>query len=225
MTVLLSIFLGLLPGLVWLGFFLKEDERPEPKKSIFFVFFTGAIAAFIAALLQNSIKDYFVGNGIFQQSILYVLVFVAIEEIFKFIFVYLTVFKSRFFDEPVDAMIYMVTGALGLATVENVALAIKMGAPASFDLMIFRFLGATLLHALSSAIVGYYWGRGIVKNRKFFYIIFGLAAAILLHFVFNYLIIFLKANGLVYSISVLVLTSFFVFYDFEKLKKNDTIKV
>ena len=217
---ILSFFLGLLPGLVWLGFFLQEDEHPEPKRSIFFVFFTGIIAAFLAAILQNYLKSYFSVKGIFGQSAFYILVFVAVEEIFKFIFVYLAVFKSRFFDEPVDAMIYMVTGALGLATVENVALALKSGAGQSFDLMIFRFLGATLLHALSSAIVGYYWGRGIVKRRALFYILIGLAAAILLHFVFNYLIIFLKVNGLVYSVIVLVVISFFVFYDFEKLKRT-----
>ena len=220
MTSLLSFFLGLLPGLVWLGFFLQEDEHPEPKKSIFFVFFTGIIAAFLAAILQNYLKSYFFAKGIFGQSAFYILVFVAIEEILKFIFVYLTVFKSRFFDEPVDAMIYMVTGALGLATVENVALALKTGAGQSFDLMIFRFLGATLLHALSSAIVGYYWGRGIVKNRVLFYVLFGITAAILLHFMFNYLIIFLKANGLIYSVMILIATSFFVFYDFEKLKRT-----
>lgn len=219
MTILLPVFLGLVPGLAWLIFFLKEDEHPEPKKTIFFVFFTGFLAALLAVILQNYLKGYFLGNGIFGQSPIYVVTFVAIEEVFKFIFVYLTIFRSKYFDEPVDAMVYMVTGALGLATVENVALALRAGGLASFDLMIFRFLGATLLHAFSSAIVGYYWARGIIKKHAFFYILIGLAAAVLLHFVFNYLIIFLKADGLVYSIIILVFMSFFVFYDFEKLKK------
>ncbi len=219
MTTLLAIVLGLLPGLVWLAFFLKEDEHPEPKKNIFFVFFTGFVAAFVAVILQNYLKGYFLGKGIFGQNPIYIVTFVTIEEVFKFVFVYLTLFRSRFFDEPVDAMVYMVTGALGLASVENMALAVRNGAAQSFDLMIFRFLGATLLHAFSSAIVGYYWARGIIKKRVFFYILMGLLAAIFLHFVFNYLIIFLKAGGLVYSIIVLVFVSFFVFYDFEKLKK------
>ncbi len=219
MTILLSVFLGLVPGLAWLIFFLKEDDHPEPKKSIFFVFFTGFIAALSAVILQNYLKGYFSENGIFGQSPIYIVTFVVIEEVFKFIFVYITIFRSSYFDEPVDAMVYMVTGALGLATVENVALALRAGTAASFDLMIFRFLGATLLHAFSSAIVGYYWARGIIKKNAFFYILIGLAAAALLHFVFNYLIILLKANGLVYSIIILVFVSFFVFYDFEKLKR------
>ncbi|MEK7495853.1 MAG: PrsW family glutamic-type intramembrane protease, partial [Patescibacteria group bacterium] len=117
--VIFLILLGLLPSFAWLVFFLKEDERPEPKKMIAKVFMAGALMTIFVAVLQFSLQKIFVS---FSASFF---VFAVIEEVFKFLAVYLVVRKSRFFDEPVDAMIYMITAALGFAMVENIAVALN----------------------------------------------------------------------------------------------------
>src|SRR3989344_4541791 len=91
---------------------------------------------------------------------------------------------SKYFDEPIDAMIYMLTASLGFAAAENIFVVLDAifnnGAAAEgiFGIIVFRFVGATLLHALSSSIVGYFWAKGIilVVHRPQF-IIYGLLLA------------------------------------------------
>ncbi len=124
--------------------------------------------------------------------------------------------KSRFFDEPVDAMIYMVASALGFAAVENILVNFSGTITGDISLeiiigtMILRFVGATLLHSLSSAAVGYYWAK-----RK---IIIGLMGATKLHALFNYFII-ISNKALIFPTLFLIIIAMFIFWDFEKIKK------
>jgi len=221
----LVLLLGLLPSFIWLSFFLQEDIHPEPRKMIFYVFVTGAVAALGAYFLQVWANGQLFTLSIFSDSLEYFAIFAGIEELIKFFAAFVIIRGSKYFDEPVDAMIYMMTAAMGLAAVENIAVAFDNGFVAiTIGSLMFRFLGATLLHALSSSAMGYYWAQGIVQKRTPIYILWGFVMATLLHTVFNYFIVAFD-NGFMYSIGVLMLAAFFVFYDFEKLKKNDTITV
>lgn len=219
----LIVLLGLAPSLIWLSFFLQEDIHPEPRKMIFFVFVAGIFAALGAYFIQAWADGRFLLMGIRSLSLPYLSSFAAIEELLKFLAAYVIIRNSKYFDEPIDAMIYLMTAAMGLAAVENIAVAFDNGLVAiTFGSLMFRFLGATLLHALSSSVLGYYWARGIVRRHVPLYLLWGFVMAVLLHTVFNYFVVALD-NGFIYSIGVLVLAAFFVLYDFEKLKKNDTI--
>ncbi|MBI4159889.1 PrsW family intramembrane metalloprotease, partial [Candidatus Wolfebacteria bacterium] len=164
------------------------------------------------------------------------------EEIAKFIPTYALIRKNISFDEPIDAMIYMITAGLGFALVENVSILITLPSGLIGDalgVITIRFVGATLLHALSSAIVGYYWahamanwkqktmvanpthddfihGRQLVHTWTFFG---GLLFASLLHGIFNYLILSYR-ELLIYPTVFLIIVAFFVFWDFERLKSK-----
>ena len=218
----LFILIGFLPSFAWLFFFLKEDIHPEPKKMIAKVFIWGALITSIAILVQYLFR-YLLGTiGIGQHQFASFLLFGIIEEVLKFLAAYSVVKKSPFFDEPMDAMIYMITAALGFALVENVAVVsgIKIASEA-IGVLIFRFVGATLLHALSSAIVGYYWALSIIKKKtnNFSSLLFwGLMVASVLHGIFNYLIIMFR-EAMIYPLIFLVIVAFFVFWDFEKVKR------
>ncbi|KKT43517.1 MAG: Protease PrsW [Candidatus Wolfebacteria bacterium GW2011_GWE2_44_13] len=221
----LVLLLGLIPSFIWLSFFLQEDIHPEPRKMIFAVFITGALAALGAYFIQLWLSGYFPAGSEFTHSLLYIAAFAGVEEFVKFLATYTVIWRSAYFDEPIDAMVYMMTAAMGLAAVENIAIAFDTGIAAiTVGSLMFRFLGATLLHALSSLVMGYYWGRGIIKKHTAIYLMWGFIMATLLHTIFNYLIVVFDA-GILYAIGVLILAAFFVFYDFEKLKKNDTITV
>ncbi len=221
----LLLFLGLAPSLIWLSFFLQEDLHPEPRRMIFSVFLVGALAALGAYFVERWAGDYLRTFGIFEQTFYYVLAFAVIEELVKFIAAYSVIRHSKYFDEPIDAMIYMMTAAMGLAAVENIAVAFDGGLMSvKIGSLLFRFLGATLLHALSASAVGYYWARGIVKRHVFFYVLIGLIMGSLLHVIFNYFIIVFD-GGLLYSIGILILAAFFVFHDFEKIKREPPMKM
>ena len=119
------------------------------------------------------------------------------------------------FDEPVDAMIYMIVAALGFAAVENIAAAAK-GSGLAFETTSLRFIGATLLHTISSGLLGYYWAKEIITKRRVFLYI-GFALATVLHVIFNYLI--LNYEPVVVPTTFLIVAALLILYDFEKLKR------
>ena len=217
MVIWLSILLGLLPAAVWLIFFLQEDrKKPEPKGLILSTFILGGLAAFAALQFQTMFNSVAIPLGIKHFSPFSIFWLAGIEEVVKFLAVYLWIRKRKAFDEPIDAMIYMIVAALGFATVENIASVSR--SISGFELVTLRFMGATLLHSLSSALVGFYWALGIIKGVKIWKsILTGLFLATLLHTIFNSLIL-LYGPALQVTL-FLVFVAFFVLNDFEKLKK------
>jgi len=222
------IFLGLLPSFAWLIFFLKEDVHPEPKKMISRAFIAGALVAFVAVGLQLLLRNILQSFQIDEYHLVSFSLFGFIEEALKFLAAYLVVRKSRFFDEPIDAMIYMITAALGFAMVENIAVMSNIEILSeAFGIITLRFVGATLLHALSSGLVGYYWAKGLlgIGNWKL-EIVKGIVFATLLHMVFNYLILISK-EIIIYPIIFLTIAALFIFWDFEKIKStnNESVRI
>lgn len=213
---------AVLPALIWLIFFLREDIHPEPTRLIARTILLGALATVPALALQIFFREIMPDSAP-------LLIFAGLafsEEIAKFVAAQTAVGKSKFLDEPIDAMIYMVAAASGFATVENVLIAVGSLEHFAFsdlfgisNILLIRFVGATLLHILSSAVIGYYWA----KARKFTrsgLITYGVVLATLVHALFNYLIAAADAGNLIYPSLILVVAAFFVLNDFEILKKT-----
>jgi len=223
MVTVLLIVLGLLPGLAWLAFYLQEDLRhPEPKKLIFITFLSGAVITVFVLQVQILIHKWLTGLGYTSYGFFPFLFLAAAEELFKFLAVYLVVSRRREFDEPVDAMIYMIVAALGFATVENIASVLQtagggLGNPGPLETTVLRFVGATLLHTLASGIVGYYWGKAMALQIKPAGLVArGLLIAIVLHAIFNFLII--NSEPVALPLIFLLFVALVVLADFEKLK-------
>jgi len=212
--------LSFLPGFIWLFFFEEEDDHPEPKRLVALVFIVGMVSAIVVAFVGILLKDYFFGATL-DLSLSYLAMASFLEEFGKFALVALFIRHMKAFDEPVDAMIYMVVGALGFATLENVA---YLSQEANRNQLLtsvaqiasLRFVGSTLLHALCSAIVGYFWALSIRHFHRPGYIILGLVLASGLHTYFNYLII--TYGSMFFVLPLLLVAGFFVLSDFEELK-------
>ena len=214
------VLIGLVPSVVWLIFFWYEDaKRPEPKGLLFSTFIWGGIITFYVLPIQIIIRNLLVATGVGELDPIFLAWLAGIEEILKFAIVFLWINRRKDFDEPIDAMIYMIVAALGFAAVENVATALK--ASNSFELMTMRFIGATLLHSLASGIVGYYWAKGIIKGRLWPSVVLGLFWATVIHAIFNYLM--LTYGPGIKITSFLIFLAFFVLVDFEILKKPHPI--
>jgi len=216
------VLLGILPGIVWLLFYLREDTDKEPAKEIFFAFLAGTGITVIVLGFQYLFNDLARLAAIKDYSPLSLLGLAAIEEFFKFGATFLLISRSRYFDVPVDAMIYMIVVALGFATVENIgALESQLRETAILSSLVgtatLRFVGATLLHTLASALVGYYWARGIIANKLLKYLSIGLVLATGLHTAFNYLVVRYEEQ-VIFPVLLLVIAAFFILNDFERLK-------
>ena len=234
--ILLAISIGLLPSLIWLVFFLREDAHKEPKLMILKVFIAGALISLVAVAFQYASQNILGFLRVEKYAFVSILVLAALEEVLKFLAAYFIIVRSKFFDEPIDAMIYMIVVALGFAALENVFIALNSvfqngwNTNDLFGTLIFRFIGATLLHALSSAIVGYYWAKKFILDNAPMItniekrdiaedlIMQGIIFASLLHAIFNFLIIRFS-DILVYPTIFLTIIALFVFWNFEKIKR------
>jgi protease PrsW len=224
--------LGLLPSIAWLIFFdREEEEHREPMSDTVLAFIVGSVTTFVALLLQLALVQYFNSANISINSVTGLSVFATIEEIVKFLGVFLVLSSHKALKEPLAAMIFMITAALGFAAVENIASLMSSGAATtlfdsvkSVEVVALRFLGATLLHCVTSGIVGFHWAIGWLRggSRKgafALHIIAGIVIASLMHIIFNYLILRYGPAG--WALVFIVFIAFFLFIDFEELRTEE----
>ncbi len=186
------ITLGILPSLLWLALYLREDEHPEPSRLLLRTFLFGALAAPFAAGIEFMLIDVleaFSLPALLANVILFIVIIGMTEEYMKYLAVRLTEEPSASFDEPADAMIYMIVAALGFAAVENVLAVFSPYIVTHGDILEvlgLRFLSATLLHVLAAALMGYF-----LAQKHFFYrkwqIVKGVVVAGILHGLYNIL--------------------------------------
>ena len=184
-------FVGLLlisftPGLFWLWFFLRRSSyRPAPRRLIAVTFGLGCLAIIPAviiewALLGESFLEEGAGFGGMAAGML--LVVGPVEELCKFLAVRLKAYRSPYFDEPMDGLIYAAAASLGFASLENVVYVVEFGA----EVMLVRAPLSTLAHLVFGCIWGYALGVHHASGRKRPLLVAGsLALGAFIHAVFN----------------------------------------
>ena len=189
----------------------------------------GIIIAPLAVAAQWSFKTImpyvFPGLGT-GSSALFFLWAAFIEELVKFLAVRFMVLNNPAFDEPIDAMEYMIAAGVGFAAIENILVlfqTIPSGFGDTLNIWLLRFVGATLLHAVSSALVGYFLALSwFYKRHSVKLIILGLVVATGFHFAFNIILLGYqgKMEGFYYSTAFLIIAALIVSYIFKRLKKS-----
>ncbi len=199
---IIAFVLALIPALIWLWFWLKEDRHPEPVKMITLSFLGGMVAVLFVLPFQQMICDLFRDQcsahalEIWTNRDLFTFaIWATMEEISKFGFAYFIALRNKVTDEPVDDMIYLIVSAIGFVTLENTLFLIKSIHTLDIvDTIIsgnLRFIGASLLHIMSSAMIGVLMGLSFYKSKytRVVYATAGLIIAIILHTTFNLFII------------------------------------
>jgi len=193
-TYILLIFFALAPSTIWLLFYLRKDVHPESNRMILKIFFLGALAVvaayFIEIGLSALIDRLSISNPALNALIYWFLGIALVEELCKYWVVKSQIFKSEELDEPLDLMLYMMISALGFAALENIVVFLSLKSEfllwETFAVGVFRFLGATFLHALASGLFGYYLVLHFYEpKKKLRYFLAGLTLAILFHGLFN----------------------------------------
>jgi RsiW-degrading membrane proteinase PrsW (M82 family) len=187
-ALLYAILSGVLPSFIWLFFWLREDrQHPEPRSLLVACFFGGILAVGAAAFSEQYVAD------IYSDSTTRYILWAAIEEILKFIAIAAIGLRSLSNDEPIDAMIYCIVVAIGFAALENTLFIMDPLAGGEIARSIvtgnMRFMGATLLHIVSSATIGFCIGYFFYHGRiaKIIAAVVGIAIAITIHAAFNFL--------------------------------------
>lgn len=124
----------------------------------------------------------------FAHGFISIFVVVAfVEEFLKYLIIRWVVMKTIYFDEPIDAMIYPIIVALGFAALENILAIFKMS-DSYLTLIIWRFVSATLIHALSASVWGYFIALVYFLKKPRYFLIIGLILGTLIHGLYNLIV-------------------------------------
>lgn len=183
------VLISFTPGIFWLWFFLRQDKiRPEPRKLIALTFALGCVST-IPAGIGNAL---FGANSLLDGSphllsVITAMTFVVgpVEELCKFGAVRLGPYRSLFFDEPVDGLVYAFAASLGFASLENFVYVLQYGP----EVMIGRAPLSTVGHLVFGSIWGYALGQYYISGGRRRSLLFGsLALAAGAHALFNILV-------------------------------------
>ena len=183
--------------LIWLYIIYRYDKyEPEPFLVLVLTGIAGGLMSSVPAALLNTaalsmlgLDSFFYsdsGAAVDSFSLLRFSLFVGFnEEIWKAAAALFILKRLKHFNEPADALIYSMTIALGFAAFENIEYTLMGG----INILVLRSFTAVPLHVGLAAI----WGIGIAKGRylkggRYFSVMLPyVAAAAVLHALYNYL--------------------------------------
>jgi protease PrsW len=213
---------GIIPSLLWLWFWLREDKKKsEPKMLLTICFVLGMISVFFVLPVQKFIQ------GAVSSHEWQVILWAGSEEIIKYLAVMVVLFKTAYVDEPLDWPIFFITAALGFAALENILFLIKPFSVGEVTVGLLtgqlRFLGSTLLHAVASGIIGISMGLSfhLEGYKKKWYLLVGVIIAIALHSLFNFFIIENSGSNFLQVLAFLWVVTIIIMLLFEKLRRMD----
>jgi len=216
-TVSLAVIASSVSILVWVWFWTRKQDLDN--KSVIAVFIGGVAMVIFVLPFQKIIDAWFPG-----LTFSAILLWVILEEILKFCVV-LHAIKFYKIDKT-KIIIYMIVAALGFAALENVLFIIGplIGEDTTRSVITgnLRFIGASLLHVVSSSIVGVGLAYSFYKpvSKRIVITILALALAILFHTVFNLALLSEGSNGNLFGLSITWVSALILVYVvFRKNKK------
>ena len=211
---------GILPALIWLAFWLREDaEHPESRGLLIRTFLFGMSAVVLVLPFEQTIDMWFPG-----VTFAAILLWVVFEEVFKFGAAYVGGLKSTEDNEPIDPLIYMITAALGFVALENTLFifgpVVEAEITQSVITGMLRFMGASLLHVVSSGFIGAALAFSFYQppRKRIVFAMLGLILAIAFHTVFNLAIIHWDNFGAVLAFGMVWIGVVLLLVAFEKAK-------
>jgi RsiW-degrading membrane proteinase PrsW (M82 family) len=184
-----GVLLSLIPAVIWMVFFHRQDRlEPEPKSYVIGVFVLGM-------LLCNAVAIPVI-NGLFQVNhwlatntltniVGAVLVIGITQEFLKYAAVRYSVYATPEFDERLDGVIYGTAAGLGFATMLNINYVIANGG-VDLYMGIIRISITTLAQASFSGITGYFLGRAKFEVEPVWWQTLGVAIAAVLNGLFTW---------------------------------------
>ncbi|MDX1608148.1 MAG: PrsW family intramembrane metalloprotease [Candidatus Spechtbacterales bacterium] len=179
-------------------FFVLQKKHHEKTKDIAKIFMWGVAIAFPVVIIEQWAGTFVLNYGSHLSIAPFIMGFLVIgfvEEFAKYMVVRTKAMPYAFFDETQDAIVYMITAALGFAAIENIVYVLNFteNIQMILDITLFRGVSAVFLHVAASGVLGYFLALSLEhpsERRKFLYT--GIIGATLLHGIFNDLIIKLE---------------------------------
>ena len=211
--------LALLPAVFIAYYIYQKDLYPEDRKEVVVTFLLGSSIVMFLHLLIPLVESfsYFFYSDVARSAYFSFFRAATLEEVMKFLVLYLYSYKLSNFSEPMDAVVFSTAASLGFAAVENIDYVMNaIDDHAAFNLALMRAFSAVPLHAFCGVVMGIFFGKAIFssKNNKY-YLFLSLAAPIFIHGLYNFML----------SIGVIFLVYALLIFLFIKLTKAvDTLR-
>jgi len=207
MRVFWLLLVSLVPGLLWVYFFYRQDRyEPEPIRMIIKAFIYGALAVIPVGIIELPFANQITANtNLIKLFLLTILVIGLTEEFFKFAAVRYGIYPSEEFNEVMDGIIYAISVGLGFAVVENLLYTVVFG----YQVGIIRAFITTLVHASLSGIAGYYLGLAkMQRGSEVRLITIGLGQVVLLHGIYDFLVV---GNLISMTVVMMIVIGFYIY--------------
>jgi protease PrsW len=175
------LFFSFLPVFIILGYtWLRDSEQPEPWTKLLGSFFAGAATTVPILVFGYPSIDGFLKEGIWREVFDSIFYAAIPEEFLKIAVFYLLVWRSRYFDERLDGIVYAVFISIGFAAVENLLYVLNYGMTTAILRMFLSVPG----HAIFAIIMGYY--LSLAKfNKSTRYHVYAYVFPVIFHAAFN----------------------------------------
>jgi len=206
------LILSLAPVFIIGGYiYFRDKYEKEPIRLLLLALFLGALTVIPILFLESFLESFTnLFPGISAAAWKAFVVAAFSEELFKYVALYLLIWKSREFNEKFDGIVYAVFVSLGFAAVENILYVTDNG----YGTGLMRAVTAVPAHAIFGITMGFYFGmakfypkkENQLKLKALFY-------PIVLHGIYDFILF----TGIEWLIIVFV--GFLIFLYFSGLKR------
>jgi RsiW-degrading membrane proteinase PrsW (M82 family) len=166
--------------------YFRDKYDREPLKLLIFAVVAGLIIVIPVVIVERLLMRMMPSFGQVAEAAYQAFIVAGFtEELFKFLALYLLVWRSPSFNEKFDGIVYAVFVSLGFAAVENVMYVMDGG----YQTAIVRAITAVPAHALFGITMGYYFGIAhMYSELRSSYLIKALLMPILLHGIYDFIL-------------------------------------
>jgi protease PrsW len=151
---------ALLPVFLIIQYVYKQDKvEREPAGMVLKTLCCGALFSLadipVERILQGIIQSYYPAMDIKYQLAENFMGVALVEELTKWLVLYIFIWKSRSFDYKFDGIVYGVSASLGFAGLENIIYVVNYGTGVAFTRALFAIPG----HAAFGILMGFFLAR------------------------------------------------------------------
>lgn len=180
---LIKILSAVAPVIFLLLFIYSKDKKaPEPTDQLLRAFRYGILSALCVMVVMSPFASSGEPSSLWQCAKVSFLEAGIPEEFFKWLFLYILIWRSPQFDEYIDGIIYAVFVSMGFACLENVMYVL----PGTMATAFTRALLSVPAHFLFAVIMGYYFSMArFHPERRTCYMIYSFVLPMIAHGLFD----------------------------------------